>query len=324
MILCISHSQDFYNIDLVQQHLQKLGYPSWRLNSDEFAATYAMDYILDKGPAQLYLQHGDTRIRAADISGVWYRKLWPFKIPEQLDAAYAPMFSKEYGSSLHIFFHALQQVPWINKMPADHAVCDNKLWQLQAAQQSGLTVPRTVMTNHAGQVRELYDACKGDIIMKLHGALSRSMNRTGAFLPTTRLQEADLAGLDTLAYCPMIFQELVPKAYELRIAYTEGICYTGKINAATDPGGQTDWRASQEHLAWQPYELPAVVQEKLYLLMQQLGLSFGAIDMIRRTDGEYVFLEVNPQGEWGMLQKYLGYPIAETIAEKLINKIQHG
>jgi glutathione synthase/RimK-type ligase-like ATP-grasp enzyme len=46
--------------------------------------------------------------------------------------------------------------------------------------------------------------------------------------------------------------------------------------------------------------------------------------MIRRPDGEYVFLEVNPQGEWGMLQKYLGYPIAQTIAEKLVNKIQHG
>ncbi len=52
-------------------------------------------------------------------------------------------------------------------------------------------------------------------------------------------------------------------------------------------------------------------------LMQRLDLCFGAIDIIRRPDGEYVsLLEVNPQGEWGMLQKYLGYPIAETIAEK--------
>jgi glutathione synthase/RimK-type ligase-like ATP-grasp enzyme len=122
----------------------------------------------------------------------------------------------------------------------------------------------------------------------------------------------------------MIFQEFIPKAYELRVAYADGAFYTGKINATQDSSGHTDWRASGAQLPWEPYVLPAPVQEKICRLMQQLDLSFGAIDMIRRPDGEYVFLEVNPQGEWGMLQKYLGYPIAETIAEKLVNKIQHG
>ena len=33
------------------------------------------------------------------------------------------------------------------------------------------------------------------------------------------------------------------------------------------------------------------------------------------------FLEVNPQGEWGMLQRDLGLPIGEAIAIKLVNRI---
>jgi len=324
MILCITHSQDFYTIDLVQQHLEKLGYPSWRLNSDEFGTSYALQYTLDRGPAQLQLQQGRRSLPAADITGVWYRKLWGLKAPARLDAAYLPAFSREYNTSLHIFFDALQHAPWINKMAADHAVCSNKLWQLQEAQHCGLHVPRTVLTNHPEAVRAFYEACGGSIIMKLHGALSRSMDGKGAFLPTTRLSAADLAQLDTLAYCPMIFQELVPKAYELRIAYAAGAFYTGRINASGDAAGSTDWRAAAVTLPWAPYTLPAHVAEKIDALMQRLDLSFGAIDMIRRPDGEYVFLEVNPQGEWGMLQKHLGYPIAETIAEKLVNKIQHG
>src|SRR5690606_24225839 len=102
MILCITHSQDFYTIDLVQQHLEKLGYPSWRLNSDEFGTTYTLRYALDKGPAQLQLQQGQRSLRAADITGVWYRKLWGLKAPAQLDPAYLPAFSKEYTTSLHI------------------------------------------------------------------------------------------------------------------------------------------------------------------------------------------------------------------------------
>jgi glutathione synthase/RimK-type ligase-like ATP-grasp enzyme len=51
--------------------------------------------------------------------------------------------------------------------------------------------------------------------------------------------------------------------------------------------------------------------------MQALGLSFGAVDFIRTPEGEHVFLEVNPSGEWGMLQRDLGLPIAEAIADIL-------
>jgi len=45
----------------------------------------------------------------------------------------------------------------------------------------------------------------------------------------------------------------------------------------------------------------------------------GTIDcLIRRPDGAHVFLEVNPTGEWGMLERDLGLPIADAIAEELI------
>lgn len=321
MILCITHTQDYYTIDKVQQHLEKLGHASWRLNSDEFGTQYQFEYTPGKA---MYLQHGAKRIAAADITGVWYRKLWALQTPSALDTAYIPVFSKEYRTSLHIFFDALQHVPWINKMETDHAVGNNKLLQLQEAQLSGLAIPRTLFTNNPEQVQAFYTACQGNMIMKLHGALSRSMDASGAFFPTTRVTEQHLLQLDTLAYCPMIFQEDVPKAYELRIAYVDGAFYTGKINATKDAAGQTDWRAANVTLPWEPYTLPDVVAAGLHTFMQRLNLPFGAIDMIRRPDGEYVFLEVNPQGEWGMLQKYLGYPIAETIAEKLVNKIQHG
>ena len=42
--------------------------------------------------------------------------------------------------------------------------------------------------------------------------------------------------------------------------------------------------------------------------------------MSQKND-EYIFLEVNPQGEWGMIQRDLGYPIGETIAEKLVARV---
>ena len=160
------------------------------------------------------------------------------------------------------------------------------------------------------------------MIVKLHGALSKSMDGNDRFFPTTRLALEDLANLDSLAYCPMIFQEYIPKAYELRIVYVDGEFFTGQITV--DAEKYTDWRtATGIHMPWKKYTLPVELQYKIGRVMNELGLSFGAIDMIRHTNGEYVFLEVNPQGEWGMLQKHLSYPIGETIAEKLISRIKN-
>ena len=65
-------------------------------------------------------------------------------------------------------------------------------------------------------------------------------------------------------------------------------------------------------------ELPAEVSRGLHTLMSELGLVFGAIDLIRTPAGEHVFLEVNPSGEWGMLERDLGLPIADAIARALL------
>ena len=35
-------------------------------------------------------------------------------------------------------------------------------------------------------------------------------------------------------------------------------------------------------------------------------------------DDEPVFLEVNPAGEWGWLERDLGYPIGDALAEALV------
>lgn len=314
MILCITHSRDTYTIDLVQQRLQQLGHTSFRFNTDEFGTRYQLQYRLEKNGPQYQLQHGSTTIRAADITGVWYRKLWELEVPTNLDPAYTSIFRKEYNTALHIFLDSLD-VPWINPIYIDHAVGGNKMLQLAFAQAAGLQVPQTIISNHADDALQFYDACKGDVIVKLHGALSKTMDGGGAFFPTTRLRKEDTGMLDSLAACPMILQENIPKECELRIAYVDGSFYTGSLKAP----GAADWRTTV--VQWEPYTLPAAEEAKIDSMMRTLGLPFGAIDMILQPDGKYVFLEVNPQGEWGMLQKYLGFPIAAAIAEKLVFRI---
>ena len=54
--------------------------------------------------------------------------------------------------------------------------------------------------------------------------------------------------------------------------------------------------------------------------MHLLDLVFGVIDFIVTPDDQYVFLEVNPSGEWGMLEQKLELPIGAAIAHSLLEK----
>jgi glutathione synthase/RimK-type ligase-like ATP-grasp enzyme len=67
-------------------------------------------------------------------------------------------------------------------------------------------------------------------------------------------------------------------------------------------------------------QLPTAVTDKLRLLMQRLGLVYGAIDMRLSDTGEYVFFEVNPAGQWLFVENAPGQPIARALATLMVEK----
>jgi glutathione synthase/RimK-type ligase-like ATP-grasp enzyme len=78
-----------------------------------------------------------------------------------------------------------------------------------------------------------------------------------------------------------------------------------------------------EHLDFRPVELPALWIRRLHDLMRHLGLVYGAIDLMRTADGDYVFLEINPAGEWLFVSERSGQPITEAMADHLIGLDHH-
>ena len=324
MILCISHSDDFYTIDIVVKKLTELGKDVLRLNSDKFSEFLSFEYKINSEEATVEVNYDGKKFTADDIEAVWYRKLWGIAAPEELDSSFQGIHRQEYTTMRTLFFESIRHVPWMNVMDIDHRIGENKFEQLIQAKKAGLSIPESLFTNNQEEVKSFfYTTCNEKMIAKLHGALSRSMLGNEGFFPTTLIREEDLESLETLPYCPMIFQRAIEKCYELRIAFVDGIFFAGKINATTSLIGNTDWRiASDLQSTWEEYLLPGNVCDALTIMMNKMGLLFGVIDMIREKNGDYVFLEVNPQGEWGMIQRDLGYPIGETIAEKLVARIQ--
>jgi glutathione synthase/RimK-type ligase-like ATP-grasp enzyme len=135
---------------------------------------------------------------------------------------------------------------------------------------------------------------------------------------TSIVKEEDLQDAESLRYCPIVFQEQIPKQQELRVVYVNGNVFVGALNADVYAAA-IDWRKPGVEVgAWQHHQLPDEVVSRLKAFMEKFGLLFGALDFIVTPSGEYVFLEINPLGEWGMLEKDLNLPIASAIADVLL------
>jgi glutathione synthase/RimK-type ligase-like ATP-grasp enzyme len=64
--------------------------------------------------------------------------------------------------------------------------------------------------------------------------------------------------------------------------------------------------------------LPPEVHERCVRLVEQLELCYGAIDMILTPDGRYVFLEINPSGQYLWIEQETGLPISAAICDFLM------
>ncbi len=72
-----------------------------------------------------------------------------------------------------------------------------------------------------------------------------------------------------------------------------------KISISRTCSRKIDWRAiPEEQLRIEPYILPLSLEKKILYFMQQLGLVFGSLDFIVTLDDEYIFLEINEQGNF--------------------------
>ena len=317
-VLLLTHSRDFYTIDLVSKALARRGARPIRFNTDLFPSSIKLSARAgDERAAHLFTEESD-QLSTADVRAVWARKLWSPLMADDLEERYRSMCVGESIAALEGFLDALQDSRWVNDLQRQR-VAENKQRQLRLAERAGLRVPRTLVTNDPASVRQFFAETEGQTVAKLLHPISISMGAVKPFVYTNRIREEDLAGADALRHSPMVFQELIPKACELRVAYVAGDTFAGALDASGTSRGQTDWRrVAPEECRWQKAQLPTEIARGLQALMSELGLVFGAVDLICTPAGEYVFLEVNPAGEWGMLERDLCLPISEAIAAALL------
>jgi len=318
LVLLLTHSGDHTVVERVAQELAALGAQSYRLDSDRVPADVRICARIETGGSAHRLAGPGGALDLSDVAAVWLRRVSAPRLPDDLDPGFREACERETAAGLAAFLDALDGVRWVNAPSANRAA-ENKARQLRLAREVGLTIPRTLLGNDPARLKAFFAELDGRVVAKMLTPLSSAMEKAPRFVRTTELAEADLEHAELLRYSPMAFQERVEKEVELRVACVGDELFTGAIDASGSSLGRTDWRgATPAEARWTRAELPDGVARSLRALVRALGLVYGAADLIRTPDGEHVFLELNPGGEWGMLELALELPIAAALARSLL------
>jgi MvdC family ATP-grasp ribosomal peptide maturase len=316
-VLLVTHSRDFFTVDRVAEAIIKLGAIPFRLDTDKFPITISLNAHFDNTASYYSLSDGHRSISTNQIKAVWIRRIWQPEMSPDLSPQYQSVCITESFTFLNNFWDSLKHAHWVDNLKRI-TTAENKLLQLRLASELGIVIPKTLVTNNPEEVRKFFNQIEGKMVTKLLTPLSFGMNGSSLSFYTTEVKKEDLVDAETLRYCPMIFQEQIPKLRELRVVFVNGEFFVGALDASLYSDYSQDWRCTSTG-EWLSQKLPDEIVNPLQKLMFKLGLFFGVFDLIQKPSGEYVFLELNPTGEWGMLERDLGYPISMAIANILLN-----
>lgn len=309
-VLVVSHTHDGHASEVLARLAQR-GAEAVLFDTGRIPRETRLTITHDPGARWGASAHLDgRRVDLAAVRAVWWRRPQPFNLDAAIGGSDDRNFALAETHSAVGGLWPLLDARWMNDPDRDEKA-GRKAWQLKAARAAGLRVPRTCVTNDPGHARGFVDGLDGrPVIYKAFSATERTWRETRLLRP----EEAEL--LDAVRYAPVIFQEFVPAQADLRVTVVGDAVFAAAIRPA--PGAYAyDFRMEMGTADIAAHALPAETERGLRALMASLGLVYGAIDMRLTPEGEHVFLEVNPAGQWLFIEHKTGQPITEAVAATL-------
>ena len=241
VVLLLTHSGDYFTVDRVAQALSKRGAFPFRLDTDQFPLELQLSARLTNLGFAHQITYRDRSISSEQVKAVWMRRLWKPKMSQKLDPRFQQASLRESMATLDGFLDSLRKARWVDNLQRIREA-ENKLQQLRIATEVGLAIPRTLVTNEPIEMRRFFQELEGKMVAKLLTPISYGMEHSSLFLYTSAVQEQDLEEAETLRYCPMVFQEEIPKLRELRVIYVANNLFVGALDASRYALKTMDWR----------------------------------------------------------------------------------
>ncbi|MCP0914800.1 hypothetical protein NKV53_10735 [Legionella sp. 27cVA30] len=258
---------------------------------------------------------------------VWWRRARKPFVPKEMNHPDDYRFICRENLAFHEAWtrHIAPHAWWVN--PKDAAAAANsKILQLKKAAQCGMSIPPTLFSNNPKDVHAfLMEHTRHGVIYKPLCANFWFDEASLKATYTTRINAAALPAEDVLRSTPGIYQRAIRKQYELRVTCFGHYIMAVKLFSQEHPKGQYDWRAIPSgEMRTEHYVLPQKLIQQIRQFMQSLGLVFGSMDFIVTEDNQYIFLEINEQGQFLWAEECNPYiPMLDVFVQFLLAKKQN-
>ncbi|GAA3442876.1 MvdC/MvdD family ATP grasp protein [Planomonospora venezuelensis] len=318
MILVLSDRRD----DAVEMVLPKLaarGAPVTWWDPGEFPAGSTLTAAFADGAHRIVLDTGSERLDLSEVRAVWRRRPNP---PEPAAAVTDPSHRRHVVWQAEFLLDGAWELAPARWLPSRREVerrAHNKIIHMARAAELGFRIPETVYTNDPAELVPAYERAGGELIAKQINSDEFTVDGAGHRAYTTVLTRRHLTSRHRLRYEPVILQPYVRKAVELRVIVVGGRVFTAEIDSQASRTARDDWRHyDDDRVSYRAHRLPDGLGRRCVELVASLGLTYGAVDLILTPEGEYVFLEINPNGAWGFVEEQAGLPVSDAIADWLV------
>lgn len=216
----------------------------------------------------------------------------------------------------------MRAVPFVNNLEATQFF-GSKFTQLMAARALGLTVPSTLVSNDRRDLIRFLSVHAQAIMkpIKIRRILNTEDHDRSLFFltKTLTLEEVQESADDAIFAIPLLVQERIEKQHEYRVVVVGDELFCFRIDSQARPETALDWRLGEHLPIYELIEPPDDVRAACKALQSKLGLVTGVYDFARNREGDLVFFECNPAGQWLQPALRCGAEIGHAFAKLLID-----
>ncbi|MFG2140123.1 ATP-grasp ribosomal peptide maturase [Streptomyces sp. NPDC048650] len=298
-VLVLTCEEDL-TADMVVAALHDLGAPLVRFDPADLPGRVDLSADYASNGFHGYLRTDERMVSLSSLRSVWVRRPGT---PGALAEERSTWLTAESEQALYGMLTSTR-ARWMNH-PAAAGQARHKPWQLHVAQQSGFTVPATLITSFPEVARQ-FAATYQDLVVK--SVSGKHPDDPPMVLPTTRISpDADFT---SVAAGPTLLQQHVRKQADIRLTCVGGHLFAARKEADCE---EVDGRFTESG-AWKPAEVPDHVRRSVAAYMDTAQLAYGAFDFAEDRNGTWWFLECNQGGQFAFIQLATDQPIAEDIA----------
>lgn len=318
-VLIITNKEDI-TVDFVVKELQNRNITYYRLNTEDIPQYISInfDYINNK----FFIRDNLKKMSYSllDFSSVYYRRpqLNGLNYIDDLDYFERSYLMNELNFILEGIYKLLEKKYWLNNVYKIREA-ENKIFQLQIAKELGFLIPETLISNQYERVYNFHEENNRNCIIKPIKSGNMPNHKDSKAIFTTKLDKKQLELPERIKSFPLYIQKNIKKQSDIRVTVVGELVFAAEIHSQNYLDSTIDWRKGSKKLKHSKFCLPKRIENLCIQLTKYLSLNYSAIDLIYTTKGEFIFLEINPNGQWAWIEHLLNFPISKEIVNLLEN-----